>query len=271
MKSATALEMEGKLLAATERRGARIASWDRIKALITDPSPQGLAMIDQLHTGGLLATRLLARLAQVKPGDKVLEVGCGAGGPARVLAGEKGAVVTGIDITPGLIDLARRLSEVADISVRFETADALDLPFEEATFDVVWTQHAAAAIADKTRFYAEMRRVLKPGGRLAMHDMMQGTTQGTLHMPIPTTDTEDVTFLMRPERLTELLSTIGLRKVIWRDQTAATIDWFKMLPPAGSFSIQLIKGDRFPEMVENLKRNLQEGLVEISMGIFEAI
>ena len=269
--NSSSVATDEKLNEATRRRNTRIASWEDIRACITDPTPEGLALIDQLHTGGLAFTRLLAKFAQVRKGERVLDVGCGAGGPARVLVAEMGAIVTGIDITARLIELAKRLGEISRISVRFEQADALQLPFEDASFDLVWTQHAAATIADKTKFYGEIRRVLRPGGRLAMHDLMQGSTLGALHMPIPSADSEEVTFLLQPERLKEMLSTLGLREILWRDCTEATIAWFRMLPPPGSFSIQLIKGEGFSEMVENLKRNLQEGQIKVAIGIFEAL
>jgi hypothetical protein len=103
-----------------------------------------------------------------------------------------------------------------------------------------------------------------------MHDLMQGTTPGSLHMPIPCADNEDVTFLMQSEGLKTLLSGLGFREVLWRDFTEATIAWFSKLPPPGSFSIRLIKGDGFPEMVDNLKRNLQERRIGVAMAVFEA-
>jgi SAM-dependent methyltransferase len=267
---ASSIEMGEKLNKATQRRNRRIASWDDIRASITDPTPEGLAPIDQLHSGGLAFTRLLAKLAEVRKGEKVLDVGCGAGGPARVLAAEKGAIVTGIDIAAGLIELAKKLGEISGIPATFQEANALQLPFEDASFDLVWTQHAAGTIADKAKFYSEMRRVLRPGGRLAMHDLTQGSKSGCLHMPIPCADSEDVTFLLQPESLKGVLSALGFREILWRDLTDATIAWFRMLPPPGTFSIRLIKGEGFPEMVENLKLNLQEGRIKVAMGIFEA-
>ena len=269
-RTAPSIEINKKLDEATERRNSRIASWEEIEPHITDPTPEGLAPIDQLHSGGLAFTRLLAKLARVSDGEKVLEVGCGVSGPARVLAAENGADVTGIDITAGLIDLAKKLTEVSGIPVTFEQADALDLPYEDASFDLVWTQHAAVSIADKDKLYGEMRRVLKPGGRLAMHDLVRGSTPGPLHMPIPSTDSEEVTFLSQPDELRRRFSEIGFRESLWRDTTDATIGWFKMLPPPGSFSIRMIKGETFQEMVENLKSNLQEGRIGSAIGVFQA-
>jgi hypothetical protein len=102
-----------------------------------------------------------------------------------------------------------------------------------------------------------------------MHDLMQGQKRGPLHMPIPCADTADVTFLLQPTELKYMLSGLGFREVLWRDFTQATIAWFNKLPPPGSFSIRLIKGEGFAEMVENLKRNLQEGRISVAMAIFE--
>lgn len=266
--NAPSIEINNKLGEATQRRNSRIASWDDISARITDTTPEGLAPLDQLHSGGLAFTRFLAKLANIQKDEDVLEVGCGVGGPARMLAAEQGACVTGIDITAGLIDVATRLSEVSGIPVKFEQGDALDLPFEDESFDLVWTQHAAASIADKDKLYSEMRRVLRPGGRLAMHDLVRGPTAGPLHMPIPSADSEDVTFILQSGELRNLLSEMGFREVLWRDVTEATIGWFDIQPPPDSFSIRMIKGETYTEMVENLISNFRDKKVGSAIGVF---
>jgi SAM-dependent methyltransferase len=249
----------------------RVESWEKIRGRIENATPDGLAPLDQLHTGGLFASRLLVKLAGIRKDEKVLDVGCGPGGASRVLAHEAGAVVTGIDLAPGLIELAKRLSELSGIPVDFQVADALKLPFADTNFDVVWTQHAAPNIKDKPRLYAEMRRVLRRGGRMAMHDVVQGPNPGSLHMPMPEADSEDEIFLAETGWLKRLLAASGFREILWRDRTAATIAFFETLPDPGPLSLQLVLGERFAPMVSNLARSLQEGRVGVAMGLFEAV
>lgn len=249
----------------------RSRSWEEIRERIRDATPEGLASLDQLNTGGLFASRTLAKLARIRRGERVLDVGCGPGGASRVLAGEMGAMVTGIDLSPSLIKLAKRLSELSGIPVDFQVADAVELPFGDASFDVVWTQHAAPNIEDKPRLYAEMRRVVRQGGRMAMHDLVQGPNPGPLHMPVPEADTEDETFMAETDALKRLLAASGFREVLWRDRTPATIRFFEQLPDPGPLSLQLVLGERFAEMVSNLKRNFYEGRFASAMGVFEAV
>jgi ubiquinone/menaquinone biosynthesis C-methylase UbiE len=125
-----------------------------------DLDPDALAPAEEFHTLGRLATVALADAAEVRAADHVLDVGSGLGGPARLLARRYGARVTGIDLTPELCavaaDLTRRVG--LDDRVEIRQGDALDLPFDDATFDVVWTQHVSMNIADKDRLFGEMRR-----------------------------------------------------------------------------------------------------------------
>ena len=110
------------------------------------------------------------------PGLKVLDVGSGLGGSARYLAGEHGCRVTGIDLTKEYVDVANALAELVGMKnlVTFRQASALDLPFADGSFDVVWTQHVQMNIADKRAFYSQIARVLAPRGRLLFHDIFQG-------------------------------------------------------------------------------------------------
>ena len=108
-------------------------------------------------------------LDQLPPGSRVLDVGCGIGGSARILARDYGLDVLGISISPGQIRRAQELTP-AGLSCRFAVMDALDLDLPDAGFDAVWSVEAGPHMPDKQRYADELLRVLKPGGRLAVAD-----------------------------------------------------------------------------------------------------
>ena len=136
--------------------------------------PKQLAGLDQFHTRGIVATAELAKLAGITADMAVLDIGSGVGGPARLLAATCGCRVTGVDLSEPFVDAARYLTARTGQSgqVAFETGDALNLPFDAGRFDAVLLQHVAMNIADRTRLYREIRRVLKPGGRFATYDVV---------------------------------------------------------------------------------------------------
>jgi len=108
-------------------------------------------------------------LDQLPRGSTVLDVGCGIGGSARILARDYGLNVLGISISPGQIQRAQELTP-AGLSCRFAVMDALDLQLENGSFDAVWSVEAGPHMPDKQRYADELLRVLKPGGLLAVAD-----------------------------------------------------------------------------------------------------
>ncbi len=139
-------------------------------------TPEILFEHDQDHYGGLAANDALAEAAGIDAGQLVLDVCCGLGGPARYQAWKHGCRVIGLDANPGRVEGARELTELVhlDGQVAFLYGDAQDLPFSDASFDVVLSQEAFLHLADKAKGVAEAHRVLRPGGRFVFTDWIAG-------------------------------------------------------------------------------------------------
>src|SRR5512140_3921831 len=124
--------------------------------------PDDLAPLDELHVRGREGTVELANRINWTPGMDVLDVGSGIGGSSRFLATTYDVDVTGIDLTEEFVNAAHNLSELVglDGDLRFVHGSALEMPFPDNSFDVVWTQHVQMNIEDKRQFYSEIARVL---------------------------------------------------------------------------------------------------------------
>ena len=237
-------------------------------------APQQLAALDQFHTRGLDATTELAKLAGITPGASVLDVGSGVGGPARFLAATFGCRVTGVDLSEPFVDAARYLTKRTGQGgqVSFETASALELPFDDGRFNVVLLQHVAMNISDRARLYGEIRRVLKSDGRFATYDIV--SMGGEPHYPVPWARTPPTSFLLTAAATRDAIEPAGFRTLAWRDDTEAAKAWVAELRawgPPPSPNLGVVMGPDFAQLSANLGRNLMEGRLGILSAVFEAV
>ena len=181
-----------------------------------------LAPLDEFHALGRAASLALAELADVQPGERVLDVGAGIGGPARFLAARYGAHVTALDATDRFCRAAELLTRGAGLADRVQIVcdDALALPFPDHSFDLAWTQALIQNVSDKAQLIAEMARVVRPGGRLAMFELVAGPG-GPLEFPVPWGDQEEHSWLATPEAFRGLLDSGPLTLTTWNEGPAA--------------------------------------------------
>jgi len=241
-------------------------------------TPDDLAPVDEFHSGGRNATVRLAQLAQIRNGERVLDVGCGIGGPSRYLASQLGCQVTGLDFTAEFVALAEMLARRTQLAdkVAYRQGDALDLPFSDGSFDVVWSQNAAMNIADRDRLYSEMRRVLTPAGRLALQEIAVGPA-GEPFYPTPWATDKSISFLSTPQSTRAALERIGFRVLVWQDTTEEALQQQTArtkaietgsLPPLG---LHILIGEAFPTVTKNMLRNLQEGRLKLFNAVLQRV
>mmetsp|Transcript_7498 Transcript_7498/g.11944 ORF Transcript_7498/g.11944 Transcript_7498/m.11944 type:complete len:273 (-) Transcript_7498:42-860(-) len=168
----------------------------------------------------------------------IVDVGCGIGGSSRYLARRwPEASVMGVTLSPFQAERARELTEAEGLSdrVHFQVADALDLPFQDASFDLVWSLESGEHMADKERFTREMGRMLQPGGLFICAQWCHR------NMPPPLTDEET-------KLLQELYAAYSLPYIVAVDEPKA------IAKSTGLFTA--IETDDWSEAVRKLKRIL---------------
>lgn len=229
--------------------------------------PEVLGPLEEFHVLGRVATQALAEVAAVTAEDEVVDVGCGIGGAARYLHRTYGCPVTGIDLTDEFCVAARELNARTGLAegIDIHQGDATAMEFPDARFSLAWTIHVAMNIADKARLYREMRRVLRPGGRVALYDIVAGPVQ-PLHFPVPWASGPEMSFVVPADEIRRLIEAAGLTVDLWQDATDEAAAFFARQAPTGPegghLGLHVFMPD-FPARLANAGRNMKENRIRV--------
>lgn len=191
-------------------------------------TPEDLAPVDEFHTAGRQTTLKALSMMPIAEGMHVLDAGCGIGGTARCLMHEHGCRVTGLDLTPEYIEIARLLTDRMGLSHAgaFHHGSATEMPFADAAFDAAVNFHAAMNIEDRKALYGELARVLQPGAHLCIFDVMKGPTPG-MRYPVPWAESDRTSFLKSTQETADLLGTAGFEVTAVENLRDFAIAYFK--------------------------------------------
>jgi len=233
-----------------------------------------LSGVDEFHVRGAEVSEELA--SQIKLDySRVLDVGCGLGGPSRMLADKYHCHVTGIDLNQEYISTAQGLSDLVGLGEKtnYIRSDALDLPFENGSFDVVWTQHVQMNIHHKLKFYSEIERVLSPQGTFIYYDIFC-TEGGQVNFPVPWADEPSSSYLVTPLEMDDMLERLCFKNLQLTDQTGKgkqfllkLSDTLKANGPS-LLGLNVLMGSSTKDKLGNLLKGLLEGQIVLQSGIY---
>lgn len=267
-------------MATVEEHYERSDVLNKVTAALDGIAPDGRALsldelqgFDHFHTAGQAATERMAELLSPRQGETVLDAGGGLGGPARYLADRFGCRVLAIDLTPLFVEVGLLLNERTGFGhlVEMRLGDITQLDLADSSVDHIWTQHVAMNIADRKGLYAEMRRVVKPGGKFVLFDVIAGGG-GELLLPVPWATEPSHSHLVERAELRQLLTDAGFRIDIDEDPVADLLPAMQRLlsaSPAGLTTAMFIddietKGPRYMQ-------NLTEGRTALALMACTAV
>lgn len=256
---------------------------DNLEGLIMDALQQAkslnkpfdhrvISALDQFHIGGLGATLEMLDIAPLKPHDRVLDIGCGIGGPARTIASHRGCHVTGIDLSKDYCEAASLISRQLGMTqqTRFLQADAQKLPFQDNSFTALWTQHLTMNIKNKKKLWQEFFRTLQPNGRLIMYEVTTSDHgNNDINYPVPWAQDINSSFLASQRYYLESLSSCGFdieHKLDISSHAQISIQGIIERIEQGKNQrpgLEQLLGDNFINMMHHLLQGLSSGALSV--------
>ena len=227
---------------------------------------EDLGPVDEFHIGGRVATRRFLDQLDLVADDRVLDVGCGLGGASRFVAEQYGCRVAGIDLTAEYVKTGEVLCSWVGLGDRItlEQGDATATLYSDGAFDKACMMHVGMNIANKRALASELHRVLRPGGRLGIYDIMR-IGDADLVFPVPWATTAGESHVSSPEEYTVALEAAGFRVIAEHDRGSFALEFFAQLQArAGSpapLGLHILMGDTAPEKVRNMIENVSQNRI----------
>lgn len=228
-----------------------------------------LGPVDEFHIGGRIATGSFLDQLEIGPGHHVLDVGCGLGGGSRYAAQSYDCQITGVDLTQEYVDTGNTLCSWVGLAekVRLSVADATALPHADESFDCAYMLHVGMNIADKKVLASELHRVIRPGGKMGIYDVMK-TGDGELAFPVPWAAEPSGSSVASPSTYKYELEQAGFSVIAERNRRDFALAFFAQLqskaasadgpPPLG---LHILMGNSAPTKVNNMIENISRGLI----------
>ncbi len=232
---------------------------------------EDLNAVDEMHSRGVYATNELIKILDANKNMHILDIGSGMGGPARRLAHQSGCHVTGIDLTASLTNIAQKLSKYTglDKKVRHIQGDATNMNiFENDSFDGAWSIHAAMNIENKSAYYKEANRVLKPNSKFIIYDIFLNNKEANIKYPMPWAKTSATSFLINKSEVEKYLKNSGFKIIDIVNKTKETIDNFKKIQANKKKTLLLAEikmGNDAKTKIANLQNNLTNGNLAVNL------
>jgi SAM-dependent methyltransferase len=228
-----------------------------------------LGPVDEFHIGGRVATQNFLDQLDIDAAHHVLDVGCGLGGSSRFAAQRFGCRVTGVDLTQEYVDTGNVLCTWVGLSeqITLELADVTTLSHPDNTFDRAYMMHVGMNIADKELLASELYRVIRPGGRVGIYDVMR-VGDGDLMFPVPWAMEPEGSWVASPTAYKAALESAGFNIIAERNRRDFSIEFFAELqakvasakgPPA--LGLHMLMGSTAPIKLKNMIENISRDLI----------
>ena len=252
----------GDLLSAIES-GVRELGKSSSSVTVSD-----LGAVDEFHVGGRQASIEFLDQLGLDKHQRILDIGCGLGGTARLLASHYQASVTGIDLCAEYVDTGNELCRWLglDKQVALKQSSALDNGFEAESFDAACMLHVGMNIADKTALFTEIARVLKPGSKLGIYDVMR-MQEGELEYPVPWASSAELSKMDSPASYVAALRQSSFEIMAQRSRRDFALEFFAELKKKTAstgrpaLGLHILMGETAALKVKNMVTNISSDLL----------